>query len=69
MFEQRSSTGQPPKYLTPTDVRAIPAAQWETWVQAKHIPWDEFAPDENTYQVAFNIAKATIRRLDARKRG
>lgn len=60
-----SSTGQPPKYLTPADVRAIPNAQWEIWVQDKHIPWDLFAPDENVYGVAFNIAKATIRRMDA----
>jgi hypothetical protein len=56
-------TGQ--RFRTPADVRTIPSAQWETWIQAGVIPWEEFAAD--AYPVAHTIAKATIRRMDAQK--
>lgn len=56
-----SSTGL--RFRTPADVRAIPSSQWEEWIRAKVIPWEQFAPD--VYAVGHTIAKATLRRMDA----
>lgn len=66
-MSERSSTGQPPKYVTPAEVRAIPNEQWEEWIGRGYFPITEFDP--SCLKTAATILSATRRRMEAAERG
>lgn len=53
------------RYRTPAEVRAIPNAQWEAWIDGNNLPFTAFSASADCQEVLRTIIKATLRRMES----
>jgi len=54
------------RYAVPSDVRAIPNPQWESWLEADSVPWVSFSATPDCQMTLRHVVRATRRRMESR---